>query len=355
MAKDIRVLIVDDSALMRRLIADMVEATTGFAVAGVARNGQEAVEKALALRPEVITMDVEMPVMNGLEALREIMSRCPTPVIMLSSLTRHGAEETIRSLELGAVDFVCKPSGAISMDIAEVKQTLMTKLQFAAQARLQPSLETKAAPPRPAAPPKATPIAADRVVAIASSTGGPRALEAIIPQLPADLPAAVLVAQHMPPGFTAVMAERLNSLSAVRVREAADGDLVARGEVLIAPGGQHLLINGRKRVMSSSAPPVWGVRPAADILMTSAVEAYGAACIGVVLTGMGQDGARGAALIHKAGGKTIAQDEATCVVYGMPKVAVELGGIDVVVPLLQIAATIARLVGSATHSRSERS
>ncbi len=346
MAKDIRVLIVDDSALMRRLITDMIETTPGFMVSGVARNGQEAVEKTLSLHPEVITMDVEMPVMNGLEALREIMARCPTPVVMLSSLTRHGAEETIRSLELGAVDFVCKPSGAISMDIGEVKQMLMSKLQLAVHARLLPNFELKAPPPRPPVPLKTTALPAARVVAIASSTGGPRALEAIIPKLPADLPAGVVVAQHMPSGFTAVMADRLNSLSALTVREAAEGDLVAQGEVLIAPGGQHLLINGRKRVMSSNAPPVWGVRPAADILMTSAAEAFGAACIGVVLTGMGQDGARGVSLIHQAGGKTIAQDEATCVVYGMPKAAVELGGIDVVVPLPKIAKTIAQLLGS---------
>ena len=350
----IRVLVVDDSALMRRMISDMIESAPGCTVVGTARDGREAVDRVQALRPDVVTMDVEMPVMNGIEAVREIMARSPTPIVMLSSRTRRGAEETIRSLELGAVDFVCKPSGAISMDIAEVKEILIAKLRLAVHARLLPPAvaypcrrparvgSSAVASPRPTAPSHP----ADRVVVIGSSTGGPRALETVIPELPADLPAAVVVAQHMPAGFTAAMADRLNSLSAVRVREAADGDSLTQGEVLIAPGGRHLLVTRRRRVTTSDAPPVWGVRPAADLLMTSAAEAYGTACVGVILTGMGQDGARGAALIRKAGGRTLAQDEATCVVYGMPKAAVEQGGVDLVVPLPQIASTIAHILRS---------
>ena len=359
---DTRVLIVDDSALMRRMVADMIESTSGFEVVGTARNGREAIEKVRALRPDVVTMDVEMPVMNGIDALREIMARFPTPIVMLSSRTERGAEETIRSLELGAVDFVCKPSGAISMDIAEVKEILIGKLRLAAHARVT-ALSRQGASfpvgqvgnlpiPAPAGA-EAHRLQADRLVVIGSSTGGPRALETIIPQLPPDLSAAVVVAQHMPPGFTAAMADRLNTLSALRVREAADGDMLTQGEVLIAPGGRHLLVNSRKRVMISDAPAVWGVRPAVDLLMTSAAETYGTACVGVILTGMGQDGARGAALIRRAGGRTLAQDEDTCVVYGMPKAAVEQGGVDLVVPLPQIAATIAQIVrSSAPHAAS---
>jgi two-component system chemotaxis response regulator CheB len=365
-AVDIRVLVVDDSALMRRMIGDMIESAEGCEVIDTARNGREAIEKVQALRPDVVTMDVEMPVMNGIDALREIMAECPTPVVMLSSRTERGAEETIRSLELGAVDFVCKPSGAISMDIAEVKEILIAKLRLAVHARLLPPAVAYPCrrPARVGSPSVAYPcrrlarvgssaVPADRVVVIGSSTGGPRALETIIPQLPPDLSAAVVVAQHMPPGFTAAMAERLNTLSALRVREAADGDMVTQGEVLIAPGGRHLLVNSRKRMMISDAPPVWGVRPAVDVLMTSAAETYGAACVGVILTGMGQDGARGAALIRRAGGRTLAQDEDTCVVYGMPKAAVEQGGVDLVVPLPQIAATIVQIVRSpAPHAAS---
>ncbi len=356
-----RVLVVDDSALMRRMVTDMIESAAGCEVIGTARNGHEGIDKVLALRPDVVTMDVEMPVMNGIDAVREIMTHCPTPIVMLSSRTRRGAEETIHSLELGAVDFVCKPSGAISMDIAEVRDILIGKLRLAAHARV--SAPSIAYPPVGQACPERSrrvgnlPIPApagaevhrlqaDRLVIIGSSTGGPRALEAVIPQLPADLSAAVLVAQHMPPGFTAAMADRLDSLSALRVREAADGDVLAQGEVLIAPGGRHLLVNSRHRVITSDAPAVWGVRPAVDVLMTSAAETYGAACVGVILTGMGQDGAHGATLIRKAGGRTLAQDEDTCVVYGMPKAAVEQGGVDLVVPLPQIAATIAEIVRS---------
>lgn len=340
---DIRVLVVDDSALMRRMVSDMLTPSQGFTVVGTARNGQEAIEKVRALRPDVVTMDVEMPTMNGLEALRQIMAQCPTPVVMLSSVTRHGADETIQSLALGAIDFVCKPSGSISMNIEEVKQVLLTKLRLAAKAKLVPLLDTELPPPPTshAAPSAADPAGA--VIAIGSSTGGPRALEMIIPRLPGDLSAGVIVAQHMPQGFTAAMAGRLNSLSALRVREARDGDVITAGEVLIAPGGRHLVVDRRERVTISDDPPVWGVRPAVDILMTSAAKVYGPACVGVILTGMGQDGAQGIAAIRKAGGKAIAQDEPTCVVYGMPKAAVELGGVDLLLPLPEIPAAIVRM------------
>lgn len=340
----IRVLVVDDSALMRRMISDIIESNSRLVVVGTARDGLDAIRKVEDLQPDVITMDIEMPAMNGLAALEQIMQRRPTPVVMLSSRTAHGAEETLRSLELGAVDFVCKPSGSTSVDIKRVKDMLITKLQLAATARLMPSAHQ--APVRPTSvstPAHGSRLLADRVVTIGSSTGGPRALEEIIPRLPRNLPSAVLVAQHMPHGFTAAMARRLDALSAVEVREAADDDLITCGTVLIGPGGKHLVVRKRGRVAVMDGPPLWGVRPAADTLMASAAKTFGPSCIGVILTGMGQDGAEGIAAIHRAGGKTIAQDESTSVIYGMPKAAVATGAVDISISLPMIASSIARL------------
>jgi len=341
------VLVVDDSALMRRLLSDLIQSGPGFVVAGTARDGRDAVEKVKAMKPDVVTLDIEMPVMDGLAALAEIMDKHPTPVVMLSSRTQHGAAETVRSLELGAVDFVCKPSGAISTDIGRVKDMLLLKLRMAAAAKLLPAARgAETGPgmaPRKAARPREP---APRVVAIGSSTGGPRALEEIIPNLPADLPAGVLIAQHMPSGFTAAMAERLNTLSQVEVREARHSDQITRGTVLIGPGGRHLTVNKNHRVRITDDLPVWGVRPAADLLLRSAAEVFGADSVGVVLTGMGRDGAEGVRAIREAGGRTMAQDEATSVVYGMPKVALEEGSAEISVPLPHIAGRIVDLVGT---------
>ena len=343
----IRVLVVDDSALMRRMISDIIESNPRFVVVGTARDGVDAIDKVEDLQPHVITMDVEMPNMNGLAALEQIMHRRPTPVVMLSSRTAHGAEETLRSLELGAVDFVCKPSGSTSADIERVKHMLIAKLHLAATARLMPSAHHAPLRPTPVSTPaRGSHLLADRLVVIGSSTGGPRALEEIIPRLPRNLPSGVLVAQHMPQGFTAAMASRLDALSEVEVREAADDDLITRGTVLIAPGGRHLVVRKKSRVDVMDGPPVWGVRPAADTLMASAAKTFGPACIGVILTGMGQDGAEGIAAIHRAGGKTIAQDESTSVVYGMPKAAVATGEVDLSISLPMIANCIARLARS---------
>jgi two-component system chemotaxis response regulator CheB len=342
MAMDkIRVLVVDDSSFMRRMVTEIIQSSRKFCVIDTATNGKEALEKIAALKPDVITMDIEMPVMNGLEALEQIMKRFPTPVVMLSSHTTHGAKETLRSLELGAVDFVCKPSGSVSLDIEAVKLLLRAKLRIAASARVFRQDATPKPPVIKKAPLRQEPQASSKwVVAIASSTGGPRALETIIPQLPAALPASVLVVQHMPHGFTAAMAERLNSLSAVEVKEAADGDDIIDGRVLIAPGGKHLLVRSGSRVSTTDDPPIMGVRPAADILMLSAAKIFGASALGVILTGMGRDGADGIAAIHQAGGVTIAEDESTCVVYGMPRAAVEQGGVDKSLPLDRIAGNI---------------
>lgn len=338
-------LIVDDSALMRRMIGDILASDPGFVVAGTARDGREAVQEVERLRPDVVTLDIEMPVMDGLRALEEIMARRPTPVVMLSSRTRHGAAETLRSLELGAVDFVCKPSGAISTDIDRVRDMLLTRLRLAAAAKLVPAPVRRDRPgtaaglgPRPGGRP------AERVVVLGSSTGGPRALDEIISGLPGDLRACVLVAQHMPAGFTAAMAERLDRISALEVREAREGDSIVEGRALIGPGSRHLVVRAKGRVRVADEPPVWGVRPAADVLLRSAAEVFGRKSVGVVLTGMGKDGARGLRELRDAGGRTIAQDEATCVVYGMPKAAVEEGGVEMSLPLQQIAGRIVELL-----------
>ena len=226
----IRVLIVDDSALMRRMIGDILRSDSRFVVAGTARDGEDALQKVERLKPDVVTLDIEMPVMDGLRALEEIMARCPRPVVMMSSRTQHGAAETLRSLELGAVDFVCKPSGAISTDIHRVSDMLLTKLSMAATAKLVP-VPVRRNPPGTAAGVRTRPAGrpAERVVVVGSSTGGPRALDEIIPRLPGDLQACVLVAQHMPAGFTAAMAERLDTMSALEVREARDGEPIVEG------------------------------------------------------------------------------------------------------------------------------
>jgi two-component system, chemotaxis family, protein-glutamate methylesterase/glutaminase len=341
----VRVLVVDDSALMRKLISDIINTANGLEVVGTACNGQEAIEQVAKLRPDVVTLDVEMPVMNGLQALEQIMRLTPTPVVMLSSVTRSGAQETIKSLELGAVDFVCKPSASLSLDIRKVQQLLRAKVRMAAKANMRiPSAAVPVIPReitklrQPASNP------ADQVVVIGSSTGGPRALETVLTRLPGGLPAGVLIAQHMPEGFTASMAERFDTLSQLQISEARDGDLITPGCVLIAPGGKHLLVGRHRHVEISDAPPHLGVKPGADLLMESAAQQIGADCLGVILTGMGRDGADGMLAIRKAGGRTIAQDEESCVVYGMPRAAVEIGAIEVSAPLDQIAENIVRIL-----------
>jgi two-component system chemotaxis response regulator CheB len=340
-----RVLVVDDSGFMRRMVADMIGSSVSFAVAGTACNGQEAVQKVLELKPDVVTMDIEMPGMDGLTALEQIMRRQPTPVVMLSSLTGYGAEETVRSLELGAVDFVCKPSGSLSVNVTEIKYLLLSKLRAAARAKLVPPRLQALTPRVKAAPHDAAQAA--WVVAIGSSTGGPRALEEVLPRLPGDLPAAVVAVQHMPQGFTGAMADRLNSFAEVEIREAAEGDSLSRGTALIAPGGRHLVVNEQGRVTLTAEPPVWGVRPAVDLMMNSIAKVYGARTVGVILTGMGRDGASGMRAIRDRGGRTLGQDEETCVIYGMPKEAVAAGGVEMVIPLPEIADKIAELLAAA--------
>ena len=346
MPRKIDVLIVDDSAYMRKVITNMLQSDEDIFVVDTARDGLDALEKIKKWKPQVITLDVEMPRMDGLTALQKIMQDCPTAVIMLSSLTQEGSETTIKALTLGAVDFVPKPSGAISLDIAKVKEELIAKIKVCARAALKnvhtvPLLMQV----RPKAPiVQATGGVPDKLVIIGSSTGGPNALQQVIPRLPADLPAAVLVVQHMPAGFTNSLATRLNDISRLSVKEAAEGDILRTGQVYIAPGGNHMVLEGSHTIRLNSNPPVHSVRPAVDVTMESVIANFKGPLIGVILTGMGYDGAKGMAAIKSVGGKTIAQDEATCVVYGMPRVVVEMGKADKVMPITEIAQGIVEML-----------
>lgn len=341
----------DDSAFMRRIISDLLESDPDIQVVATARDGADAVEKCFSLQPDVITLDVEMPKLDGHGALRRIMAQRPTPVVMVSSLTKEGAEATIRALALGAVDFVAKPSGTISLNMHVVRDELVAKVKAAARAHPHyrralaehPSRPRTAKPSgqqaalRPAAPPK-------QLVVIGCSTGGPGALHQIVPLLPADLPAGVLVVQHMPPGFTRSLAKRLDEISAIAVKEAAAGDQVAPGLVLVAPGGYHMTVDAQGRILLDQEPPLHGVRPAVDRTLASVVPLWRNRTVGVILTGMGYDGAQGIRALKREGGRTIAEDASTCVVYGMPRVIVEMGLADEILPVQNIAAAVVRLV-----------
>jgi len=335
--KKIRLLVIDDSATVRAILCRELARDERFEVIGYARDGQDGVEKVAALRPDVITLDVEMPRLNGLEALERIMRDTPTRVVMVSSLTSAGAAATMKALDLGAVDFIAKPVNGGVGTVHGVIDELREKIAHAATARLhRPHLRTASSLP-------IAPLGtqwADRVVVIGSSTGGPQALRAVLTALPADLNVPVLIVQHMPPGFTRALADRLNELGPLAVKEARPGSHVERGTVLIAPGGFHMAVRTGGLIELTQTPSECGVRPAANVLMESAAAVYGAATVGVVLTGMGKDGTRGAGLIKEAGGEVIAEDESTCVVYGMPRSVAEAGYVDHVAPLDKVAGAI---------------
>ncbi len=339
----IRVLVVDDSAFMRRVISEAIAAEPDMEVAGVAVNGLDALIKVEQLQPDVVTLDVEMPEMDGLTALRHMMSRYPRPVVMLSSLTQAGAVTTIRALTIGAVDFVAKPSGAISLDFGKVREELVHKVRLAARARVKgPASHPQPAQPKPVSTNRPLPgsSAFEHLVVIGSSTGGPRALGNVVPHLPNDGRTAYLIVQHMPAGFTRSLAERLDSMSALHVREAEDGDHLAPGTALVAPGDYHLRVTSRGAIQLDQEPKVHGVRPSVDVSLYSVAQHFGARTVTVILTGMGSDGAAGAAAVREAGGTVIAEDESTCVVWGMPRAVTERGVADRVVPLEDVASTI---------------
>jgi two-component system chemotaxis response regulator CheB len=354
MKRAIRVLVVDDSALMRTLIADLLDADPEIAVVGTACDGVQALEQIDELLPDVVTMDIKMPRMSGLEALKRIMSRRPLPVIVLSGL--NDSETTLAALQLGAVDLVLKPSGPISVDLHKIRDALLAKVKAAAQVDAA-GLVQRPVPPATkknrAAPQlrieSPTAQKSQWVVTIAASTGGPRALDVLLRSLPAWLPASILAVQHMPKGFTAALAKRLDDRSELAVKEAEDGEFIETGTVYIAPAGRHLTLLAAQtgegvQCHLDDSEPIRGLRPTADRLIESAAELFGERCIGVVLSGMGSDGTRGIQAIKRRGGKTIAQDRASSVIYGMPRSAAESGFVDRVLSLEEIAPALVHLI-----------
>lgn len=352
--KKIRVLIVDDSALMRKMLGDILSSDPRMEVVGTARDGQDGLEKIAALSPDVVTMDVEMPRKDGLTALEEIMRVRPMPVVMVSSLTQRGAEVTMKALSLGCVDFVGKPSGATSLNIRVVGAELISKVITASMARVRSLRGERAAEPRPEPVPARRPSASSgprgryEIVAVAASTGGPVALHQLLSELPAGFPLPIVVTQHMPKGFTELFAKRLDAACGLTVVEGADRLELRPGLVAIAPGGSHLLVRrrgGGTFCELSDAPPVLSVKPSANIMFSSVLDEFGGNVLGVILTGMGRDGADGALALHERGAHIIAESRETCVVYGMPRAAVELGAVDELLPLPEIPGALVRNVG----------
>jgi two-component system chemotaxis response regulator CheB len=343
----IRVLVVDDSPLVRRTIERLLDADPGVTVVGIAADGLDALAKIRDLRPDVVTLDVLMPRLDGLKVLACVMRESPVRVLMLSSLTQEGADETLQALDLGAVDFIDKTALLVSGDPANAGRELLIKIRTAAAvnpSRLHRRSAVRGGTSLVAA--LLQPGGADMVV-VGASTGGPPALQALIPALPADLPAGVVVVQHIPAGFTRPLAGRLDAVSALSVREAEPGDRVRPGEVLIAPGGRHLTFakcGGEVVVVIDLEPSGTLHRPSVDVTMRSAAELLGRRSAGVLLTGMGTDGAWGMWSIRARGGWTLAQSEESCIVYGMPRAAVELGAASEVVPLGNMAARLAAVV-----------
>ncbi len=345
MRKSIRVLVVDDSALMRKLIPQMLAADESIDVVGTAMDGTFCLKKIEELKPHVVTLDLEMPGMNGIDTLKEIMRRQPVPVIVFSSHSTEGASVTMKALGLGAFDFVPKPKDA-SAHMTETAKELIAKVKAAAECKLKPRM-LSGLPPKPEKL-KASAGAPTRIVAIGVSTGGPQAMEYLLSQLPADFPASIVVVQHMPDGFTEMFARRLDEVCPLRVKEAQSGDLLQPGRVLICPGSRHMKVKRLPLgdiVVLSDDPHVNGHRPSADVLLRSVAEEFKNLAVGVLMTGMGDDGAEGLGVVKKEGGMTIAQNEESCVVFGMPKAAIERGYAIRVVGLDVLGTTLQALCG----------
>ena len=343
-----RVLIVEDSAVMRTLLREIINAAPDLEVVGMAPDPIEARELIRALAPDVLTLDVEMPHMNGIEFLRRLMRLHPLPVVMVSAFTQAGSQRALEALELGAVDIVAKPAGGSAEGLLRCAEEIREKIRCAAAARPRPRGGPAPAPaPGEAAGPRAD---AARLVAIGASTGGTDAIREVLTRLPANMPGIVMV-QHMPESFTGSFARRLDGLCRLAVKEAAHGERIQPGTVYLAPGHSHLAVRrsgGEYFTELSRAEPVNRHRPSVDVLFDSVARAAGPRAVGVILTGMGKDGAAGMLAMHRAGAWTIAQDQASCVVYGMPREAVALGAADETRPLVEIAGRVlARLAGEA--------
>ena len=357
------VLVVDDSALIRTVVADVIGRLDDFVVAGTARNGREALEEIYRLDPDIVTLDIAMPELDGIGTLGYIMSETPRAVVMLSAADSRGSVDlTLRALELGAVDFVRKDEMRGTRQVLEISGRLAEALRAAAVVNLRgvpmlarPTTTATRGPvrgaerdPRPFA---LSPSAATAVVAIGCSTGGPRALAEIIPTFTRDLDAAVVVAQHMPPGFTKGLAERLDRVSVLPVTEARDGEALFPNHVYIAPGGRHLTVVSGPRLRIGDEPPVWGVKPSADPLFESVARCFGERSVGVVLTGMGRDGSAGLAAIRRAGGGAVVQDQGTSTIYGMPHAALQSAGADCVSPLGLVVTAVGSLLSQRRAAR----
>jgi two-component system chemotaxis response regulator CheB len=336
MSERVRVLVVDDSALMRKLIPAILARDPSIEVVGTAMDGAFALKKIEELRPDVVTLDLEMPRMDGMETLRLIMQRAPLPVILFSTHSKEGAYSTFKALALGAIDFVAKPKDAAAGHLDVIADQLIEKIKVAKRAgRSKPAAPAIADVPQPKKVSRAT-LPPSRIIAIGISTGGPNALQFLLSQIPAEFPASIVVVQHMPEGFTEMFARRLDECCAIDVQEAKSGDLLAAGRALICPGNRHIMVRRMPRgdmAVLSDGPPVNGHRPSADVLFHSVAQEFGLTAVGIIMTGMGEDGAEGLGAIKSAGGMTLAQSEDTCVVSGMPHAAIQKGHVTKVVPL----------------------
>jgi two-component system chemotaxis response regulator CheB len=329
MSARVRVLVVDDSALMRKLIPQILAGDSSIEVVGTAMDGEFALKKIEELKPDVVTLDLEMPRLDGIETLRAIMRRFQLPVIVVSTHTKQGASSTFKALSHGAFDFVAKPHGAAAGHLEEIAAELAEKIKGASRARIPKLRDQEVAPKRISAKSRRKNLQPpSRIVAIGISTGGPVALQYLFSQLPADFVGSILIVQHMPEGFTEMFARHLDDLSAIDVREAKSGDLLVAGRALVCPGNRHLVVRRMSRgdmAVLSDGTPVNGHRPSVDVLFHSVAREIGSNAIGVLMTGMGEDGAEGLGAIQSAGGLTIAQSEDSCVVAGMPRAAIAKG------------------------------
>src|SRR5690242_4505789 len=348
---------------MRRVLQSIIASDPQLEVCGEARDGREAVSQIEALKPDVISMDINMPVMDGLEATEVIMSQNPRPILIVSSESRDGASITLKALQLGAIDFVAKPSSGIDLDMSSVREELCRKLKMAAKVRvvrtasrskLQPETVAKKDHKAPTGNSSNTlqkPGGKFPVVVVASSTGGPATLMKFVPYFAADFPGAVLVIQHMPGNFTSQFSQQLAEVSQIRVKEAEAGEIVAPGQLYVCPGSHHLRLAGTGRIILDDGPRIGGYRPCADLTLESVAEFAGPLGMGVVLTGMGNDGSRGVQAIKSAGGYVIAQDEATATIFGMPQEAIKAGAVDQVLPIDSIYQAVERRVAHVFAAR----
>jgi two-component system chemotaxis response regulator CheB len=356
--KKMRVLIVDDSAFMRRVLTSIVASDPQLEVCGEARDGRDAITQTEALKPDVVSMDINMPHMDGLQATEIIMSTNPHPILVVSSESQEGTAVTLKALQLGAVDFVPKPSAGVDLDLSTVKDEICRKLKMAAKVHVVRNATRSKSSPLPVtfgqiaqdgvslAPSAASKRGPGKmpVVVLASSTGGPATLMKFVPYFPKDFPGAIVLVQHMPGNFTEQFSKQLAEVARIAVKDAESGDILTPGHLYVCPGSHHLRISATGRIALDDGPRIGGYRPCADLTMETAAEYAGPMAIGVVLTGMGNDGAKGVQAVRAVGGHTIAQDESTAVIFGMPQEAINTGAVDQVLPMESIYRAIEKRV-----------